>query len=114
MKSALQQRAKKTTSEGEQQATQIKADADRESQIILADARRDGQITRGEGDQQAIKIYADAYNKDKDFYAFTRSLEAYKTSLASPDTRLILSPDSEFLHYFRNGPEAGGDSSRAK
>ena len=112
MISALKERATQTRAEGDQQATQIRADADRESQIILAEAQRDAQITRGEGDQQAIKIYADAYNKDKDFYAFTRSLEAYKTSLASPDTRLILSPDSEFLRYFRNGPEAA--DARAK
>jgi modulator of FtsH protease HflC len=111
MISALKERATQTRAEGDQQATQIRADADRESQIILAEAQRDAQITRGEGDKEAIRIYADAYNKDKDFYAFTRSLEAYRTALASPDTRLILSPDSEFLRYFRTGPE--GDA-RAK
>ncbi len=114
MISELKQRATQTRAEGDQHSIQIKSTADKEKTVILANAQRDAQITRGEGDQQAIKIYADAYNKDKDFYAFTRSLEAYRTALSNPDTRLILSPDSEFLHYFRSGPDAGSDSSRAK
>lgn len=104
----LNVRAKRTRAEGEQQARQTKATADKEKTVILADAQRDAQITRGEGDKEAIKIYADAFNKDKDFYAFTRSLEAYRNALATPDTRLILSPDSEFLRVFRSGMEGGG------
>jgi membrane protease subunit HflC len=107
MISALQERAKKTRSEGEQQATQIRASADRESTVILAEARRDAQVTRGDGDKDAIKTYADAFNKDKDFYNFTRSLEAYRASLANADTKLVLSPDSEFLKVFRTGPDGG-------
>lgn len=105
MISELKQRATQTRAEGDQHAIQIRATADKEKTVILADAQRDAQITRGEGDQQAIKTYADAYNKDKDFYAFYRSLEAYKSALATPDTRLVLSPDSEFLKVFRSGME---------
>ena len=68
--------------------------------MILAEAEKNAQILRGEGDETAIKIYAEAFNVDKEFYAFIRSMEAYRNTLASPDTRLILSPDSEFFRYF--------------
>ena len=54
-------------------------------------------------DKTAIKIYADAFNKDKEFYGFIRSMEAYKNTLADPETRLILSPDSDFFKYFEGG-----------
>ena len=57
-------------------------------------------MLRGQGDEQAIKIYADSFNKDKEFYAFIRSMEAYSNTLADPQTQLILSPDSEFFRYF--------------
>ena len=72
------------------------------SAIILAEAERDAQVIRGEGDNEAIKIYAEAFNKDKEFYGFIRSMEAYGNTLADPDTRLILSPDSDFFRYFDN------------
>ncbi|MCB1840492.1 MAG: protease modulator HflC, partial [Alphaproteobacteria bacterium] len=74
--------------------------AEKERAVILAEADRKAQIIKGEGDEQAIKIYAEAFNVDKDFYSFLRSMEAYKNTLASPETRLILSPDSEFFKYF--------------
>ena len=102
MNSELKARATKTRAEGEQRALEIRATADKESTVLLADARRKAQATRGEGDKEAIRIYGEAFSKDKDFYEFTRSLEAYKNTLASPDTRLILSPDSEFLQYLRH------------
>jgi membrane protease subunit HflC len=69
--------------------------------VLLAEGRRDAQITRGEGDREAIRIYGDAFSKDKEFYEFTRSMEAYRNTLANSDTRLILSPDSQFLQYLR-------------
>ena len=71
--------------------------------MLLAEARRDSQKLRGQGDNEAIKIYADAFNKDKDFYAFIRSMEAYRNTLADPGTRLILSPDSAFFKFFKDG-----------
>ena len=100
MVSEMVERATETRAHGEQLALEIRAKADRERTVILADAERDAQITRGAGDQEAITIYADAFNKDKEFYAFTRSMEAYRNTLSDPDTRLILSPDSEFFRYF--------------
>lgn len=103
MISELQERATETRAKGEEQAKEIRATAEKERTVLLANAGRDAQILRGNGDKQAIKIYADAFNKDKEFYGFLRSMEAYKNTLADPETRLILSPDSAFFKYFENG-----------
>ncbi len=100
MISELKERATETRAKGEERALEISSTAEKERAVILAEAERDSQITRGQGDKRAITIYADAYNKDAEFYDFTRSMEAYKNTLATPDTRLILSPDSEFFKYF--------------
>lgn len=100
MKSELLERATETRAKGEERAKEIRSTADKERTIILAEAERDSQITRGEGDNQAIKIYADAFNKDKEFYGFIRSMEAYKNTLADSETQLILSPDSDFFKHF--------------
>jgi membrane protease subunit HflC len=102
MISELQERATETRAKGEERAKEIRALADRERTVILANADRDAQITRGQGDEQAIRIYSEAFNKDAEFYGFIRSMEAYRNTLATPDTRLILSPDSEFFQYFEN------------
>ena len=93
------QQATKTRALGQELALQIRAEADKERTVLLAQAQKDSQILRGEGDALAIKTYNDAYNKDKDFYAYTRTLEAYRNTLATPDTRLILSPEGAFLKY---------------
>lgn len=103
MQSELQERATETRAKGEELAKEIRAIAEKERTVILANAERDAQILRGEGDKTAIKIYADAFNKDKEFYGFIRSMEAYENTLADPDTRLILSPDSDFFKYFETG-----------
>lgn len=103
MISELQERATETRAKGEELAKEIRATAEKERTVILANAGRDAQILRGEGDKTAIKIYADAFNKDKEFYGFIRSMEAYKNTLADPETRLILSPDSDFFKYFESG-----------
>ena len=102
MISELQERATETRAKGEEQAKEIRSLAERERTIILANAQRDSQILRGQGDEEAIRIYADAFNKDQEFYAFMRSMEAYRNTLANPDTRLILSPDSDFFRYFED------------
>lgn len=102
MISELRERATETRAKGEERALEIRSTAEKERAVLLAEAARDSQIIRGNGDNEAIKIYANAYNKDTEFYDFTRSMEAYKNTLADPDTRLILSPDSEFFKYFGN------------
>lgn len=94
--------ATETRARGQEQALEIKARAERERTVLIAEAQRKAQGLRGNGDQIAISTYNEAFNKDKDFYAFIRSLEAYRTTLANPETRMILSPDSEFFRYFVN------------
>ncbi len=92
--------AKAFRSRGEEKAKEIRANADRQRQEILAEAYRQAEETRGDGDAQAAKIYADAYNQDKEFYAFYRSLDAYKNSFGSGSDIMVISPDSEFFRYF--------------
>jgi membrane protease subunit HflC len=93
------ERATKTRAVGQQAALQIRAEADKEKTVLLAEAQKQSQIERGDGDALAIKTYNDAYNKDKDFYGFTRTLEAYRNTLATQDTRMVLSPEGAFLRY---------------
>jgi membrane protease subunit HflC len=87
----------------------VRANAERERTVILAEAQRDAQRARGDGDAQAIKIYADAYGKDKPFFAFYRSLQAYRAALVNKDTSFVLSPDSSFFRFF-NGVSGTGSS----
>lgn len=105
MISELKARATETRAKGEERALEIRSTAEKERTVIIAEAQRDAQILKGQGDNEAIKIYAEAFNQDKDFYGFIRSMEAYSNTLADPDTRLILSPNSDFFRYFQ---ERGG------
>lgn len=106
MISERQRIAKEIRAQGEEEAQQIRAKADRERTVLLAESERDAQKLRGEGDAAATAIYAEALNSDPEFYAFYRSLEAYRNALANKDTALVLSPDSEFFRYF-GGVKAG-------
>lgn len=101
MISELKERATETRAKGEERALEIRSTAEKERTVLIAEAERDAQIIRGEGDKEAIKTYAEAFSKDADFYAFIRSMEAYRNTLANPDTRMILSPDSAFFKYFK-------------
>lgn len=92
--------ANELRSEGIEASETIRANADRERQVILAEAERDAQRTRGEGDAQATDVYAQAYNRDAEFYGFYRSLESYRAAFEKGDGVLVLDPDSEFLRYF--------------
>ncbi|HTA66104.1 MAG TPA: protease modulator HflC [Xanthomonadaceae bacterium] len=93
---ALQLRA-----EGQEEAAKIQAEADREKLVMMTDAERDAEILKGEGDAQAAAISAQAYGQDPEFYAFYRSLQAYKTMFGGKDV-IVLDPDSELLRYFAN------------
>lgn len=99
MISELKERATETRAKGEERALEIRSTAEKERSIVLAQGEKQAQIIRGQGDNEAIQIYAEAFNKDKDFYAFMRSMEAYKKTLSNPDTKLILSPESDFLRF---------------
>ena len=104
MKSERQQQASQYRGEGAEAAQTVRATAERERTVILADAQRDAQRVRGDGDAQAIKIYADAFGRDKQFFAFYRSLQAYRAALNNRDTSFVLSPDSSFFRFFNGLP----------
>ena len=91
--------AAETRSEGEEAAELIKSTADKDRTVLLANAYRDGQIIRGEGDAKAADIYAKAYTKDAEFYAFYRSISAYKNSMGKAGDLLVLDPNNEFFRY---------------
>jgi membrane protease subunit HflC len=88
--------------EGQAAAEERRAGADRERTVILADAYRDGQKIRGEGDARAAEIYANAYNKDPEFYSFYRSIDAYRKSLGNEGDVLVLDPSNEFFRYLND------------
>ena len=98
MRTERQRIAMEYRSEGKEEATKIRAETDKEKTIIVAEAYKMEQVVRGEGDAMATKIYADAYNSDPKFYAFMRSMEAYKKSLKT-DTTLLMSESSDFLEF---------------
>ncbi|MHB1300647.1 MAG: protease modulator HflC [Burkholderiales bacterium] len=95
--------ANELRSTGAAESEQIRADADRQREVIIANAYRDAQKVKGEGDATATAIYAKAFSKNPEFYAFYRSLEAYRMSFDGKNSTLVISPDSEFFKYFRNG-----------
>ena len=106
MESERERIAKKKRALGRQKAEEIRANANREKAIIIANAEKKSKILRGEGEGKSAKIYADAYSKDKGFFDFYRSLQAYEKSLKSENTSYILSPDSgDFLTTFKNSIE---------
>lgn len=101
MRSERQRVAEDFRSRGKEEAEKIKADADRQATIIRAEAYKDAEKIRGEGDAKAAEIYAAAYQRDPEFYAFYRSINAYKNTLGKGDDVMVLEPDSEFFRYFK-------------
>lgn len=87
--------------EGEEEFERIRADADRQRTVILAEADRDSERIRGAGDARAAEVYAAAYSKDRDFYAFYRSMQAYRESIGGAQDVLVLQPDSEFFKFLQ-------------
>jgi membrane protease subunit HflC len=88
--------------EGEEEYVQIRADAERQRTVVLAEAYRDAERIRGAGDARAAEIYAAAYGKDREFYAFYRSMQAYRQSIGSDQDVLVLQPDSEFFQFLQS------------
>lgn len=106
MKTERERQAKQLRAQGYEMAQEIRGKADRDRTVILAQAQRQSQILRGEGDAESNRIYGEAFGQDPKFYAFYRSLLAYKASLGE-GTTLVLSPDNDFLKYFSHGPDGG-------
>jgi modulator of FtsH protease HflC len=112
MVSERQQQAAQYRGEGAEAAQTVRANADRERTVILAEAQRDAQRVRGDGDAESIRIYADAFGQDKEFFAFYRSMQAYRDALNGRSTSFVLTPDSGFFRFFENsGAPAGKEAS---
>mgnify|MGYP001044429483 FL=1 len=102
MRAEREKEARQFRAEGAEESQKIKARAEKNKVIIVAEAKKKSQIIKGLGDEEAVRIYANAFNKDKEFFAFYRSMEAYKQAFleGEDDPTLILSPDSDFFKYF--------------
>lgn len=111
MKTDRQREAAEFRAQGEEQSRRIRAEADRQVTVMRAEADRDARRLRGEGDAERTRITNAAFTKDPEFYLFFRSLEAYETALKRTDTRLVISPDSEyfkdFFRYFSDSVPSG-------
>jgi membrane protease subunit HflC len=104
MQTSRQQEAAQIRAVGEQQKREIMANADREVTVTLAAATEESSKTRGEGDAKRTAIFGRAYGKDPSFAAFFRTMQAYSGALASGDTTMVVSPNSDFFRYYNNGP----------
>ena len=104
--------ANELRSEGSAEAEKIRADADKQREVIVAKAYRDAQIIKGEGDAKAAAIYADAFNQNPEFYAFYRSLEAYRGSFKSKSDVIVVEPNSDFFKYMKSVGRNGDKSAR--
>ena len=100
MRTERERLAKKFRAEGDEEARKIRSSSDKEVQILMADARQKSEVLRGEGDAQAVAIFADAYGRDPEFYEFVRTLEAYRNTLTE-NTTVILSPHSDFFRLLQ-------------
>ena len=109
MQTERQQEAAEARAEGAAAANRIRARADRQATIILAEANQKSEQLRGEGDAKRNQIFNEAFGKDPDFFSFYRSMQAYERGLRSNDTRLVISPNSDFFRFFQN-PKGQGNS----
>ncbi len=108
MEAERKQVANELRSTGAAEAEKIKADADKQKDVIVAEAYRDAQRVKGEGDAKASAIYAGAYGKNAEFYAFYRSMQAYRESFKSKSDVMVLDPSADFFKYMKNPRAAGG------
>ncbi|WP_438996398.1 protease modulator HflC [Candidatus Puniceispirillum sp.] len=110
MKSEREREAKEFRATGEEEAQKIRADAEKTRTVIISEAKREAQETRGAGDSKAIRIYADSFGQDADFFAFYRSMEAYRNSMTDSDTSMVISPTSSFFRFFKDKNGLTGSS----
>ena len=108
MEAERKQVANELRSTGAAEAEKIKADADKQKDVIVAEAYRDAQRVKGEGDAKASAVYAGAYGKNAEFYAFYRSMQAYRDSFKSKSDVMVLAPSADFFKYMKNPRAAGG------
>jgi membrane protease subunit HflC len=109
MQSERERVAREARAEGAEVAARVRAGADRERTVLLAEAQAQADILRGQGEQEAIRIFADAFQRDPNFFQFWRSMQAYREAFGEGggETRMLLSPDSEFFRFFRDSSPNG-------
>ena len=110
MQSEREQQARQYRGEGAEAAQTVRANAERERTVILAEAQRDAQRVRGDGDAESIRVYAGAFGQDKEFFAFYRSMQAYREALTGRSTSFVLTPDSGFFRFFQNSDGTPGNT----
>jgi modulator of FtsH protease HflC len=110
MQQERKREANEFRAEGSEIKQRIEARAERERTVLLAEAGRESQILRGEGEAEQTRILGEAFDQDPDFFAFYRSLQAYRDALPADTTRILLSPNSEFFRYFGQGPTSPASS----
>ena len=108
MRTERERLARELRSRGKELAEGIRADADRQKTVIEAEAYRESELTRGEGDANSARIYAEAYSRNPEFYSFHRSLQAYKNAFGQGGDVMLLKPDSDFFKYLGKPVDAGG------
>lgn len=101
MSAEREREARELRSQGKELAEGIRADADRQKTVLVANAYKESEVTRGEGDAKAANIYSKAFNRDPEFYAFTRSLKAYEETFNGQEDVLLLKPESDFFKYMK-------------
>ncbi len=100
MRTEREREAKEHRAQGAEDGQRIRSRADRDRKVLIAEAEKKAQIIRGQGDSEATRIFAEAFSRDPDFFAFYRSMQAYRVTMTKDDTDMVLSPNSEFLKYF--------------
>jgi len=110
MQSERERVAREQRAEGAEQAQRIRAQAERERTVLIAEAQSQSEILRGQGEQLAIRIFAESFSKDPEFFQFWRTMQAMREAFSDGETRMLLSPDSEFFKYFRSIPQLGTPS----
>jgi membrane protease subunit HflC len=113
MQTERQREAAEFRAQGAQRGQEIRARADKEVTVLVAEATAKSEQIRGQGDAQRNQIFADAFNRDPDFFAFYRSMQAYEAGLKHNDTRLLLKPDTNFFRYFNDPSGKGGNETPA-
>ena len=104
MQSERERVAREARAEGAEVAQRVRAGAERERTVLIAEAQAQADILRGQGEQEAIRIFAEAFQRDPAFFQFWRTMQAYREAFTEGDTKMVLTPDSEFFRYFRESP----------
>ncbi len=103
MQTEREREARELRAQGAELAQRIRARAERERTVLIAEAQRDSEVLRGEGDALAVRTFAEAFGKDPEFFAFYRSMQAYREALGAASTQFVMSPSNEFFRYFDSG-----------